>query len=833
MFLLFFIFFTPAGNAPHLSSPNELFRLKEYLSLQRNETELLVNSTWRHIPGNLTGVRPYPKQKVEHGNEFLPPEVLDLANEIWHSEATIKKEPDGHDDHPTELEERDLFNLDLPEVPVIGDKPLVFYHNISGVYEGEWNQMKDAKNLIPRNMTIAEVFQSPTTALIYGQNVTIRDLDYMEFGFIGAARGNMTKEQGRTLLTITELPSRNASRNVNANVTMVTMNVAVLDQIESQRFSVELRGFHFIPTGNMLLTTASLKFSGFQFLPHLMLEDTYFNEARGLMAEYLNTTFTAYEKALDFETFQEADMEADNCEYIVYGHVQSVPLSKQELQDVENEYKNPVGRPLRKIPGLKLSTVFYSPDCAVGITCDKILGEKYESYWSRIRIAILCGVVLLLAQMFLLARQMRDTNTPSLMLKISFISISMMAVVDGTIWMASFASFFVEVLALPFMAVAFLSFALTSMFEMRYMVKIYQSQLPEAIADARVRQATQTNGQSALYAMPDGSIVASQTASRNSASPPATESDLLPAPATAPNPAAVPIPTLSEADTSERAIAGMLYSRFYFALLIFIITSLIASTWSIQYRIMYEYVLVLGFYSVWIPQIYRNITRGFRKSFLWSFIVGTSIIRLIPLMYVCLYKNNVGGHHYDPLLALLSVCWVCVQIAILAAQNMFGARFFLPRGYLPVLYDYHPVLYEGDAESELGIDVSSAGQQLPRKPSIPTIITTAPDEGSLSSDKNITTEDSDESSTKPLLQAHSEQQVLRPHVDCAICMMPVELIITPRGAGSQITSSPVLMLARRRYMVTPCQHVFHTECMERWMRSRLQCPICRNPLPPL
>ena len=41
------------------------------------------------------------------------------------------------------------------------------------------------------------------------------------------------------------------------------------------------------------------------------------------------------------------------------------------------------------------------------------------------------------------------------------------------------------------------------------------------------------------------------------------------------------------------------------------------------------------------------------------------------------------------------------------------------------------------------------------------------------------------------------------------------------------------VFARRLYMVTPCRHIFHTACLEGWMRFRLQCPICREELPPI
>jgi hypothetical protein len=33
------------------------------------------------------------------------------------------------------------------------------------------------------------------------------------------------------------------------------------------------------------------------------------------------------------------------------------------------------------------------------------------------------------------------------------------------------------------------------------------------------------------------------------------------------------------------------------------------------------------------------------------------------------------------------------------------------------------------------------------------------------------------------------------------------------------------------YMLTPCDHLFHTECLERWMEVKRACPTCRAALP--
>jgi hypothetical protein len=51
-------------------------------------------------------------------------------------------------------------------------------------------------------------------------------------------------------------------------------------------------------------------------------------------------------------------------------------------------------------------------------------------------------------------------------------------------------------------------------------------------------------------------------------------------------------------------------------------------------------------------------------------------------------------------------------------------------------------------------------------------------------------------------------------MECVICINTVEI------SGNS-------------YMVAPCEHVFHRECLEQWMEVKLECPTCRMELPPL
>lgn len=59
------------------------------------------------------------------------------------------------------------------------------------------------------------------------------------------------------------------------------------------------------------------------------------------------------------------------------------------------------------------------------------------------------------------------------------------------------------------------------------------------------------------------------------------------------------------------------------------------------------------------------------------------------------------------------------------------------------------------------------------------------------------------------------------HFECPICLTLVTLPVEP---DDKIHSS------HKEYMVTPCYHVFHAECLGTWAKHKLECPVCRQAL---
>ncbi|KAL6959962.1 RING-type E3 ubiquitin transferase, partial [Sarracenia purpurea var. burkii] len=50
-------------------------------------------------------------------------------------------------------------------------------------------------------------------------------------------------------------------------------------------------------------------------------------------------------------------------------------------------------------------------------------------------------------------------------------------------------------------------------------------------------------------------------------------------------------------------------------------------------------------------------------------------------------------------------------------------------------------------------------------------------------------------------------------IDCAVCLCPV---------------SP-----GEKFRLLTCNHGFHAQCIEAWLRASSTCPLCRNPASPL
>ena len=567
------------------------------------------------------------------------------------------------------------------------------------------------------------------------------------------------------------------------------------------------------------------------------------------------------------------------------------------LSFLERELRFPTGAFLPLAPDLKFAMAAFSPDCGFVIESkgppdyvpqegDHLLGPKLEVLHNSSRRHLMFFTLTLALQLILLMRQMREASTPSTRSRISFYTIAMLALGDGFTTMTFLLiSLFIGTMWINLVGTAFLAFISVSFFGMRFLLDIWTVQAPErarrAREEAEEERRREERFQAELQRLREQRLArlaqiaeANTTAdANNEANPanvtdetttqanttetvPATEPNAPPTPAAhppaeQPPPGSLPLPVTAQRPTDTGATPvfmpsdqeglepitepnattqipvgtvgagqsfGALYTRFYLLLLLTLFLSLNATSWAAPLRRVYFTGLGLVYLSFWIPQLNRNVQRNCRKALNWEYVFGQSFLRLLPFAYFYAYSNNVLFAEVDYIGLSLLIIWVWIQVILLVSQEIVGPRWFVRKDWAPPAYDYHPVLRADEEGATLPIGFSQA-TAAGSAPSSPVVERDGKSSPTLARRASTTTKESKEKGKRIF--------------DCAICMQDLEVAVIEAGSSGDQTSGPAGLLARRTYMVTPCRHIFHSACLEGWMKYRLQCPICRETLPPL
>ncbi|KAK2755122.1 hypothetical protein FQN54_006651 [Arachnomyces sp. PD_36] len=693
----------------------------------------------------------------------------------------------------------------------ITDYILPVYHNVTGLVRGDW-----VRSSLPEN---ADRPHLNFTSMVKDNDYISREFAHNITGNRGTLLLKFHEEDGETIYT-----GGSFAREVKAE--MVVESVHGLGKI----WRSLLFGVHYPESGEIVLSTTSEKFSGLFSLPHFSLSADTFELSRQLLNQSLSDAMAKLKKRL--ETFlpwsllphdsDTVSFPTPKCEYIVYIHQHPVSIGKNLasnplLSMIEDELRFPVGAPIPTPPPMTMSAVVFSPDCgfiietegaadyapSAGLHLTGPKQEVYRTYASRFAMMI---IAIMTFQVAVAMRQMKEASTPSTMSRISYYTIAIMSLGDGFLISFTNLELYWDTPFPLLMVIGFLGVFSISYLGMKFQFEIQLVQAPER---QEGRQAEERN------------------AAR----------DTLPAPATASGPrdtGATPVVIPSDQDTTEqpeppatRATTlreGGTSSALRFCLILVGLLIFSSLTLHLPRRLGAIYANILSFLylSFWTPQIYRNIMRNCRKALLWEFVVGESILRLFPIVYLYTVPGNVLFIGTDYTAALALVGWVWIQCCALASQDILGPRFFVPNGWAPPAYDYHPILRDTSAISGSGEDIEP-GDTMPI--------------GFLRSEEREPPAGDLREREKSRPTGRGKRKIF----DCAICMQDIEVPVASSpsggsaggGGGGGVTEEASNLLGRRAYMVTPCRHIFHSGCLESWMRFRLQCPICRENIPPV
>lgn len=571
------------------------------------------------------------------------------------------------------------------------------------------------------------------------------------------------------------------------------------------------------------------------------------------------------------------------------------PYSSGFLAFLERELRFPTGSFLPPVPDMRFEMTAFSPDCGYILTSQgpPIVSPKLANHLSGPKSQVLAGkgrhhlllyMVALGLQLALIKKQMGESSTPSTRSRISFNTILGMAMGDGftTLACATLGAI-TDGLAMDLMAVAFMSFTGMLFFGMQFLLQIWNVQAPELrqrerveveealrrrervlaeIREARERRQAAAAEEAATAAaantastvdterdtgteVPQSTpLLPVQATATQETQQPTNQQGSLPLPVTAPRPTAdaplfympsdqaglqtvQPLQPLTEeqhnalveAITNSRVPTfGYHYARFFLMLFGIVFISINALGWPSIIQRGYFTLLAFIYLSFWIPQITRNVQRNCRRALEWDFVLGQAALRLLPFAYFYAYPHNILFAPVDYYSLAVLILWQWLQVVVLGSQDLLGPRWFVRDTWVPPAYDYHPILRydEEGATLPLGATNSASSPPTSRRASVSGTDATAGRRNSLQHKET------------------KEKGKGKRTFDCAICMQDLEVPVVEAGeSGDAAGASGSFVLARRLYMVTPCRHIFHTPCLEGWMKYRLQCPNCREGLPPL
>ncbi|KAH7913824.1 hypothetical protein BJ138DRAFT_1145081 [Hygrophoropsis aurantiaca] len=541
--------------------------------------------------------------------------------------------------------------------------------------------------------------------------------------------------------------------NGSEGISMVHGRIDITDTYASEDMRLDFEGVYFLNNGSIYgFAEPPGRHIDIRYMPALV-PDSLQNATAHAIEPELVSRISKLKDMIDAGIIDQDATEEDSafpaCGFGMYAQIEPSMISKELMQELEEELQRPTGKHTLEFPKLSLNGVLLSKECGILYRLHNTEGLRSQTFFRKVTTYAGLSALFYLFLLILLSRQMESCRTPAGMSRVSLWTFLTQAIVDAV----SFAGHITFAIlahgrpSLSLVAPAFLACVLFA-FEAQFAILINQIQAPEEAA--------------AVLTAPPPRQVETPNPEFPTTVPSPTQDNPPPRPAL---PASPSLPRLLlqhlQSDPQARIWIGM----FFF--LTFIVRVIVSPSLALLF--------VATMYSFfWLPQIVRSARRGRTTVLSLEYLVGTSICRLFFALYFLGCPKNVLDVEPRRWVFYLAI-FVMAQVFVVFLQQRFGPTFFLPNRFAAApTHDYHPLL------------------------------STASD---------------------PEAADHSLG-------DCAICMEDIHADdpkLLQVGTGGLLRKVSV----RRNYSLAPCSHLFHTECLEKWLAIKNICPQCRRPLPPL
>ncbi|KAF9018615.1 hypothetical protein BDZ89DRAFT_1139888 [Hymenopellis radicata] len=608
------------------------------------------------------------------------------------------------------------------------------------------------------------------------------------------------------------------AKPVSEDMVHINGRLELTDETASIELKFDFQGVHFLANGSIygLAEPYGLPID-IRLLPGLVPKE-YMNQT----AQFVEPELSARIKRLR-DMIDAGIIEQDDAYYMSVGCLHaSEPITHfvAAMEHLEGEMEHPTGAPTVSAPKLSMSGVLVSKECGFMLEVKHIEGLRSWSFFRKVTTYAGTASVAYFILLFLLTRQMEQSRTPAGIARVSRWLFFTQATIDSVSF-AAHITFAIIAEGRPSISLTAPAFLACTMFvyEAQFAVLIHQVQMPEDILETPSppppappaalppTPPPSANSQPTYDANADryrlGNLNDETQRNPETTSSPSDAVATQPA-STTPQPTPSPAADLPQSPTFWAFAAQHLRSdpgaRLWltmFIFLTFIVRVILSPTLSLIF-------VAVTYSGIWLPQIVRSVRRGRSSGFTKEYVIGTTACRLYLALYFLVCPNNVLDVK-PRFWAYWLAAFVCFQGLLVMLQDIFGPTFFVPARFATVkLYDYHPILPLPDPEAPeqtLG-DCSICMDAIQIDPSLV--------RGRKSIDEKVDTWDTRGGTSKRKGKG----------IHAGALLNAVQV-----GVGSAVT--------RKSYSLAPCHHLFHTDCLEKWLAIKNICPQCRRPLPPL
>ena len=250
---------------------------------------------------------------------------------------------------------------------------------------------------------------------------------------------------------------------------------------------------------------------------------------------------------------------------------------------------------------------------------------------------------------------------------------------------------------------------------------------------------------------------------------------------------------------NNRVVNQELYKKRLLCLYLFFYFCLTIMIYNIKECLTNYSIILFLFTFSWLSQILYSILSNTRPPISRLYIIFLSISRL----YLPIYFKGIDGNIFELrpsyLKVLLLILITFIEVVILLLQKSLGPRTILPKKYRKRGYDYYK-------------DKVNIESHVSKNPNCVICLESL----SVEVDENFNTV------TKKVKSRNICDKIMR------ICYLNVLYETIKRWLKNMEGKT-----TKKKYMITPCDHVFHTVCLEKWMKLKNECPYCKGALPPI